>query len=194
MHSNKSGFTIVEALVAMAVFAIVATLAVSIFVNFQRIPFKQIFGRSVQEEATYILEELNYHLKRIGINYAAYGTTPECGTLEAGQPVEVLCIGDASELVYFALGPHPVTGENETLYGFFYDEQSDNPGAMQFPLTTPSVRVTDLRFVVIPTEDPFTDNAISPLHPMLHIFITIEDLSGEERFSYQTLLTIRRYE
>lgn len=69
---NKSGFTLIEMLVAMAIFIIVIGVYMSIFVSTTKMHAKIIAIQKVQNEIRYVTEILSSNIRMGTINYDYY--------------------------------------------------------------------------------------------------------------------------
>lgn len=179
----QTGFTLVEALVASAVFMVIVVMAIDLFLLFLRGPFSQIDAKHVEEQLTYIFEEFGYHIRTSTIDYSRYPsiTNPmsELYIIDAqGQPEKVF-LGDG---VTTNLGQIYIVSDLGT-----------------FPFTTDAttdIYVDTLEFYIYPSSDPAAVTVTSAVNAQAAVvmFISAHSVSDPAiTQAAQSLVTLRYY-
>lgn len=70
--SKKSGFTLIEVLVAVSLFATVGMLALTVFVNITRIQSQLAMENAIYEDARFMMERISREIRGNAINYEEY--------------------------------------------------------------------------------------------------------------------------
>ncbi|EKD79544.1 MAG: hypothetical protein ACD_41C00041G0004 [uncultured bacterium] len=173
---HPKGFTLVELLVAAALFATVVVVAVNMFVVTLNKPLRQIDNQHLQEEIAYAFELLEYQLSQGKINYAAYTTI--------SNPVTTLYFWADGEQMKLYLTGGQVVIENIA-------------SGEEYPLTTTAggdVTIDDLVMYLYPTTDP-----ADPANGVNYQEAVVVYLSGHSvvdpntTFAAQTFITFRNY-
>lgn len=138
---NKSGFTLIEMLVAMAIFIIVIGVYMSIFVSTTKMHAKIIAIQKVQNEIRYVTETLSSNIRMGTINYNYYDEE------RTSNPKTTLALIDnaGSTIFYKAEGGTFKTSNDafswtNISYGniyfnrmdFYITDDSQHPGVMFF--------------------------------------------------------------
>ncbi|EKD79655.1 MAG: hypothetical protein ACD_41C00016G0002 [uncultured bacterium] len=174
------GFTLVELLVAAALFATVVVVAVNIFVLTLRKPLRQIDNQHVQEEINYVFELLSYQISQATIDYDTYDT------LYGGitNPVSELYIDLTGDELEIFLDSGQIWLGN-LVSGDKYPLSSTVDG---------DVEIDELTFYVYPTSDP-TDPA-NGVHYQEAVVVYISGHGVQDptaTFAAQTFITFRSY-
>lgn len=177
---NHKGFTLVELLVAAALFSTVVVVAVNIFVLTLRKPLLQIDNQHLQEEIVYAFELMEYQLSQAQIDYATYTT------LYGGitNPVTELYFFNGSDQLKMYLTGGQIVLENTT-------------SSEKYPLTTTAsgdVAIDELTMYIYPTTDP-TDpaNGINDQEAVVVYISGHSVLDPTTTFAAQTFITFRNY-
>ncbi len=154
--SLQSGFTLVEIIVAMAVF-VTALIAVSaIFTYANRSQRTTLAVSETGSDARFALEVIAQQVRRGSIDYAS---TPYGGTI-AANPQDVLVLRDSSgNQVWFRRNASGGRG---------IVEMSED-GVTWVDLTPPTVSVDVLKFYLSPATDPFAANPATNQQPLVTI-------------------------
>lgn len=174
----RKGFTLVELLVAAALFATVVVVAVNIFILTLRKPLRQIDNQHLQEEVSYVFEVMSYQLTQAQIDYSLYGgsiTNPVNTlylTFPGDEQVEISL--DSGQIILANLTSSDKTPLSSTVNG--------------------DVEIDELVFYVYPTADP-TDpaNGIDRQEAVVAYISghSVQDVATE--FAAQTFITFRSY-
>ena len=169
-----SGFTLVEAVVATAIFAIAFTAIVGVFLAILRVNERSKQVRLVEQNARYITEFITRELRNGTIDYSAYGGVVPVFTNtlnfidKEGESASFQLSG--SEIFYFG------------------------GGAASSQLNSDGTNVTNLRFYIQPSTDPF-DATPGTVQPRVSIVIGIESesLRDASHMNLQTTISSRIY-
>lgn len=180
MYNRKQlsqGFTLVELIVAAALFATVIAVSVNLFILTLRKPLIEVDNQHLQEEVSYLFELLANKMTTATIDYDSYG-----GTLT--NPVTDLYLNEEGVIMRYYLSGGQIM-------------QEDVAATTSTPVTTTSnndVLIDSVRFYGYPTSDP-TDPATSiNYQPTVLVAITGHSVKDSTRtFKVQTLLTTRGY-
>lgn len=177
------GFTIIELVVASALFAVIISLAVNLFVVALRTPIQEIERHHLYEQVTYVFEQSTYYIHQSTIDYVNQGTITNPTT-----QLHLMANNDSGERyrIYVASGQIKI------------DITSATNVTTTYPLTTSpttDVYIDALQFYIYPTVnsfDPATGNNNQPA-----VVMHIRGHSAKRStttFSMQTLITLRHYE
>ena len=181
MIGNRKGFTLVEILVASAIFVIVVVIVMDLFLLFYRQSYRQGEQAQLEQSLSYVYFILTGELhSQWTIDYASYG-----GTIT--NPQTTLYLIDES------------SGDQRTLYlgaGQLYFTTSSS--TVQEPITpdVPKVYIDSVEFYLYPSTDPF-DVAAATLpdnQPAIVMFITAHNPDDATiTATYQTVISTRYY-
>lgn len=158
-----AGFTIIEALVSVSVFALSMTAIVASFLAVMRLDEKSRQIRLVEQNARYVSEFLSRELRNGRLDYSAYG-----GSLTAASPQgksDRLYLTNAAgeqESIY----PSDVSG-NYQAAGVYLALNKTGVGTTL--LTSSDVGVSNLNFYVDPPSDPYP--AAAPIKRQVRVTI-----------------------
>jgi Tfp pilus assembly protein PilW len=146
--TRNSGFTLVEAIVAAAVFAFVVVSLLGVYESTLRLDSRSRAQRAVSDNARFIMEYLAKEVRNGHIDYNASG----CGGVVTS--VTDLCLVNQNN-------------ENEHIYaanvsGLASSQGTDlkiNKDGDVTNLNSTSVRITKLKFKVSPSNDPLTSSS-----------------------------------
>lgn len=178
--NSQSGFTIVEMLIATAIFVVTLVLALDIFMIFVRDQFTEIQRKQVEDEMMYIFSVSTANLKHTTIDYSAYTTLPA---------TDALYMNDNNEPRLIALGSHPSIGaDSQTLYMTDYSTVA--------PLSGEHTAIETVQYYIYPNSDPFdTSNpSYTNNQPVIVMYIKASHRDYPEIVvEYQTMITSRFY-
>ncbi|MCX6785804.1 MAG: type II secretion system protein [Candidatus Komeilibacteria bacterium] len=198
MTGNKKGFTLVEVVVALSIFAIATTYSIDLFVQSNTIQKRTANIQRVMADARYGLEVMarEVRLGNIDYNYANYSRDAG-GNLT--WPQAELAIRDADN--------QPIRfRRNEVEAGRFALQvcsgQDVCNAADWLDITPAELSVVNLAFYIAPGKDPFAWDAALVDYPadvQPHVTIVLEtksllhDLPTEKISHLQTTVTSRKY-
>jgi len=169
---NIRGFTLVELLVAMAVFALAIVAITGIFISVTKTQRKSRIEQRVQAEARYTLDMISREIRDSYIDYAQpFSTSVLHLERPGGQKVAFNVVGNTLQMTIDSGTPTAISSSN--------------------------VKVADLRFYVTPGTDPFVEGGPNE-QPRVTISLTIEDkdaAKAEEQaeIEAQTTISSRQY-
>lgn len=82
---RKNGFTLIEVLVAVSLFAIVGMLTLTVFINITRIQGRLNLENAIYEDARFMLERISREIRNNAIDYEEYYNKALPGDLEYGK-------------------------------------------------------------------------------------------------------------
>lgn len=183
---SRRGFTLMEIVVAMGIFALASVIIAEIFVNVQRAQRRIRDTQRASTETRYLLEVLAREVRAGAIDYSVAPTPGESVlrlVTAQGEPLVFAQGSDCGGLV----GVHCVT-------------LTRGLAGVAQPITSPNLSVTKLAFYVSPQDNPFpeTVEATTPdLQPRLTVVLGTQSRHGkpEERvlIFLQTTVSSRTY-
>ena len=180
----KRGFTLMEVLVALALFSVVVTVSTNLFLSFQRTSRKTESLEQLTASARFIMEKIAREVREGTVDYQAY-VAPLATPLNQNSTQDVLYLrNSADELISFVYAGNTITLNGEELTGA-------------------SVRVRTAQFTVIPSDNPFQFNELSgtfaaDAQPRVTIFISLDNNKPEDdrdytKYDVQTTISSRVY-
>ncbi len=148
---KQRGFTLIEAVVATAVFAFVVSSIVAVYLSTFHIDRKTRAQRAVTQNARFITEFFAKEIQNGTINYTSYPG----GIVPAGPSLYVLNQANELEQVY-------LNGTNIVL----------SKGGLGTNLNSAGVKVTRLNFLIAPDRDPYTPAKAANEQP--HVTVILE--------------------
>jgi prepilin-type N-terminal cleavage/methylation domain-containing protein len=142
---NKSGFTIMETVMVMAIFVIAATYALALFVRSNTVQKRTANIQRTLADARYALEVMAREFRMGTLDYQYYG-----GLLPA-MPISDLALLDSEN--------NPIRfrrAETAPNSGRFVVQLYDDVTSQWYDLTPEDLNVTRLDFYLAPGQDPFT--------------------------------------
>jgi len=113
LRSQKSGFTLVEVLIAASIFTVVSLIAVTVFVNVIRIQRRVVLENAIYEDSRVMMERISREVRENTVDYEEYYN--KSTDQDSSAPI----LGDAN-----------LNGKNP--YGFYfgcYAQRFYNPGS-----------------------------------------------------------------
>ncbi len=176
-NKQKKGFTLLEMLIATSLFAIIMSIFLGVYLSTLQANNKMIRMQKVQNEMRYILEIMSREIRLGTINYDYYES------MGNNNPVEMLSLKDMSDnIIYF-------TSDNKN---FQMKHNADD----WIILNTDYIRIDNLGFYILPTNNPFSQSASILEQPAVTVFLEIsynEDGSMDGNIKIQTTISSRQY-
>lgn len=173
----KTGFTIVELVVAAALFATIVTVAVNLFVLTLRQPLTEVDNQHLQEEIDFVFEGLASNLSDLTIDYDEYAAT-------ITNPQATLYLHGDTQEVYITLVGGQIMFTNTTT-------------GLSSPLTSlnnDDVEIDTLSFYIYPQSDPADVTNNVNYQPAVVMRIAGHSVKQTQRtFQAQSFLTLRTY-
>lgn len=214
--ANQRGYTVVELVVAMSIFAIVLVTAVGSFVSVSRSSSKSATQRGVQQDIRFNLEEMARQTRSSSIDYNFYKTPDARCQVATGRVLALLYTEagtdnapQSSRVVFY----YDAAPGREGIYKYTASDAIQTPtcdavltNGSNTKLTADSVRINDARFYITPDISP-QDPALvvsdprRGIHPRVKIVATVEtagavantDPTRESRVTLQTTVSSRAY-
>ena len=179
----RDGFTLIEAVVATAVFAFVFSSIVGVYLSAIRLDRKTRAQRAITQNARFILEFLTKEIRNGEIDYARYG-----GSIPVGNTHLYLInqAGESEDIYLSNVGCPSATPCNLVL--------SKNSSTSN--LNTQTVKLTSFNFYIKPAGDPYAGLAYNE---QPRVTITMSLLSQGQTFTdtakidLETTVTSRNY-
>lgn len=200
---GQRGYTIVELIVAMSIFAVVMVIAVGAFVTVQGTSNKTTAQRKVQQDSRYNLELLARQIRAGRIDYGFYArnaSDARCNVTNRQMlalfVAETAANGSSDPVVtrvFYFTADDPTTSvtTDTTLYSLAdanvsstptCDEVINNPARVKQIGSDPNdpnrVVLTNLQFFILPTRDPLntaeTSAVIQNTHPRVTVLWTAQ--------------------
>ncbi|MFA4881012.1 MAG: type II secretion system protein [Candidatus Doudnabacteria bacterium] len=132
-RGSLTGFTVIEMLVAMAVFSLALVAICGIFLSITKAQRKNSIDQKVQFEASHALETIAQTVRRYGIDYSSSINNPASSLVLARQ--------DKESITFFKGGDNRLKMQIGT--------------AAAENILSDKVKVDDLKFWIVPVSDPF---------------------------------------
>lgn len=186
--SRKSmGFTLVEMLLALAIFSVVVTVAADLFLAFQKTSRKTENLETVVANTRLVVERIASAVRSGSIDYATY---TDLGGVDSEATNGQLYLLDSSDRKM------SFTYTDDTIVLTLFNGNSE-------ALTGDAIRVLDAQFFVLPIQDPFAFNTttghyLSDNQPRVKISLSLDNNLAENnpdytRYDVQTTISSRVY-
>jgi len=163
-NNKNNGFTLIEALVSVAIFSIAITVIATVFFNTNNLQQRTKNLQQLQNEGRYILDKLAKEIR--------------------AREIDPALTGDNQELFFKA-------DEFGEMLGFYYDEDQQNlmissqtgeQDALSAPLNSSAIAVSDIEFFIFPT----TNEEAELRQPMVLIRLVLKNRINSKLY-YQEL-------
>ncbi len=175
IRHSSDGFTLIEAVVSAAVFALVMSSVIGVYLAVANIDAKTRAERGVQQNARFIMDFLGKEIRNGGINYAAYPSSTVPYTA-GGYATELRVINQSNEAETITC-----SGTNLTL--------TKTSGTTN--LNSPGVSVSRCAFYISPSTSPFRSLASNPpdQQPFVTMVLQLSSAYGNRTVDY-TLINL----
>ncbi len=174
--NSQKGFTLIEAIVATAVFSVVVSGVIGVYLSVLKLDRKTRAQRAVYDNSRFIMEFFAKEIRNGSVEYSVYGG----GILP--NP-DLYLRNQANEVEHFFLN-----GTNLVL----------NKNAGDTNMNSAGVKVTKLKFFISPTTDPYTPAKAANEQP--HVTVVLELTSNygvgsneEAKINLQDTFAMRIY-
>jgi Tfp pilus assembly protein PilW len=163
-RKKTQGFTIIEAIVATAVFAFFIVSLLGVYLSILRLDSRTRGQRAVTDNTRFIMEYLSKEVRDGRIDYTAV----DCGgTVTSTADLCLINQNGESEHIYAQNPVGLISGDGTNLI------LSKNGTATS--LNSASVKITKLEFLVSPSTDSLTQNSISNgVNEQPHVTVVME--------------------
>ncbi len=199
LHATRSGFTLVEVLVALSLFAVVVTIATDLFLSFQRTSRKTQNLELVVTNARLVTERIASQLREGTIEYDLYG--PGVNLSQAQTGLYTRSNTGTESYIYLA--------DDSDVGGNVCPDLQSHPcmalrvGNATESLTGTGVRVRVVEFRIVPDQDPFefvsgTGAFRANIQPRVTMYLSFENTKNPldpnyARYDVQTTISSRIY-
>jgi prepilin-type N-terminal cleavage/methylation domain-containing protein len=209
----SSGFTLMEVMVSVTIFAGVITLVLSLFNYTLRIYRKVEAQRQVSQSVRTTMEFLVKEIRNGQVDYGIVdGLSVDVPVDSAHCPlpadrsqstystadhthIGVINVDGERECIYWVHDPDP-TKQNDPTNNNLYIKKLSVATASQ--INPPNVKLKDLRFYVSPLHDPYSDSpSLAEQEPLVTIlaYVSVTLPTGEVRtVPYQTTVSTYAYD
>ncbi len=197
---KSSGFTLVEMLVATAVFMIVMTVAVGSLVSIIDANRKAQAIKNVVNNINFALESISKDM-RVGTKYSCYDGTGYVGDCAGTGGVGVkylsgkLDLGGTNYVIHYRFFTNPISGEGNIQRCMNTDYNSACVSWESLTAPVDNVKITNMKFYVLGTN---TNTGATPLDSKKQprVIITLEGVAGTKdsiktSFNIQTTVSQR---
>lgn len=196
LRIKKSGFTLVEVVVALGIFAIATTYSVSIFVQSNQVQKRTANEQRLQSDARFVVEVMAREVRLGHLDYAYYaGQGINLAAMPLTQDGAILAVRDAdNNQLLFRRAASAEVGR--------YVVQVFSGGSW-LDITPEDLNVVRLSFYISPSADPLVWSDVlvdypSDQQPLVTMVLATEslheDVQGTSNVSYlQTTVTERKY-
>lgn len=167
--NNKSGFTLIEMLIAVSIFSLVLIAATNIYLIINNSQRKVVTLQKIQEDVRFLFEAISQDIRLSSINYDFYITEGiNINPLRGGSDNNILALVDQNGVeIYYR--------QSDSGTEIQYCEVTEdincslsNPDHWE-NITPTQVQINYVKFTIIPTADPYTesgeiDTCTSPTH------------------------------
>ncbi len=185
--TRSKGFTLIEALVATALFAFVISSMAGVYISTLKIDRKTRAQRAMAQNARFITEFITKEVRSGRINYASYPSG-----LIASTNQSLYVVNEAFELEHI----YPSAAFCSILSPC--DIMLTKNGSTPTALNSPSVKITRYGVYIKPAGDPFTAAKTYNEQPNVTIVMEIMSSYGANatdlvRMNLQTTVAVRTY-
>ncbi len=183
---NQKGFTLIEAIVAAAIFAIAVVSIVDVYVSTIRLNRKTDSQRKASENARYITEYLSKEIRNGQIDYYGPTVSPCSTTFSASSRFLGLVNTDSVHICFYQGDNNGLVSAGGTNIWMY------RGNAGPYKINSNDVTVTNLTFYASPTSNPYITQ--SAIQPRVTIAGTVSATQGGATANLQTTITIPSYD
>ncbi len=182
-HVSARGFTLIEAVVSLAIFTLSLTAIIGSFVAVLRLDDKARAFRVVEQNARFISEYLTREIRNGTINYDSPPLNYPSNTASQPMASDLRLINGAGERVRMYLSGTTLMLEKN--------------GVGTTSLSGQDVRISNLRFYVYPSQNPYGSGAVAA-HPRVTFAFTIDSnittrATDQARATIQSTVSSREF-
>ncbi|MBI5765715.1 prepilin-type N-terminal cleavage/methylation domain-containing protein [Candidatus Falkowbacteria bacterium] len=168
---NKSGFTLVEVLVAMGIFAVVSVIISSISLNVNNLQQNTANYQRLQNDGRYIIEKLAREIRGREVRYPVGATSTDQLNFKKDEDGKSLSISLATGNLIYRV----------------YDEETGQ--AKEDSLNAEDVNVVAVKFFVAPyVEDIWGSESITNVQPRVTILLKLRNVAANPKYEKELIL------
>jgi len=188
----RKAFSLIEIIIAMALFLTVVLLISDVFLGVSRTEEKTLVSTKVANDLSHSLTQLEDLVRNKTINYEKYG-----GSVALAQNELNLLDENGKNIVVKVAAGYP-NAENTVLYVDYSDIDAEN----SYALTPNDIKITKLTFFISPEKDPYKLDPVTQLfgadeQPRITVAISAISTAGVEsarkQIDMQTTISLRQY-
>ncbi|MBI5037300.1 MAG: prepilin-type N-terminal cleavage/methylation domain-containing protein [Candidatus Kerfeldbacteria bacterium] len=150
---NQSGFTLIEMIVAMAIFTVTVLVATNVYLLVSNSQRRALASQKILDDVRALFETMTQEVRLGTINYDYYESQGTDLHPAAGSGVDTLALRSQSgELVFFRHATDRVQYCTEVTAG-----ECDTAGTGWLDVTPVGVNIEALSFTITPSADPFAN-------------------------------------
>ncbi len=185
--NSQKGFTLIEALVATAIFVVVIAVGTGVFLTISRAQHKAVSISETQQDARFALEAMVKEVRMGTVDYQYY----EDNNINLGKGIGELAIQGSNQ--NYLVFRKNTSGQLEVAINPSYQKTPSNFQAM----TRTDVKVEKLTFFVHPTYNPY-QSEVEKKQPRVTILLQakVEDKKDPSKtavIDLETTVTSRMY-
>lgn len=170
-----SGFTLIEAVVSVSIFAMAMTSIVGVYLSVQKLNQASASLNALQQNARFISEDLSKLIRNGEIDYSRYPS----GTAPQPEAADLYLVDQAGSQIRIYL-------QNETLF-------LDKLGIGSANFTSREVAVKDFKVYITPVANPFPGGNDQPTATVYLDLESNVNPRDKTRARFQVTLTTRQY-
>jgi len=172
-HKSRAGFTLIEMIIALSIFVLTVLIALNVYLIVNNVQRRTVAMQKVQDDVRYLFEAMAQEVRLGRINYDFY-TDENNGidlypTVDGNSNYVLAVVNQQSESIFFRRSSSVVDlndglGDKVQYCAISQDNdcdlfnELDNEGNNKWQDVTPEgVKVDDLRFIITPSVDPYTE-------------------------------------
>lgn len=175
-HKQQGGFTLIEMLVAVALFAIVMLIAGSTLLSL-------VYANRKAQALQSVMNNLNISLDDM-VRNVRMGSDYRCGSQSGGD-----CAGGASSFYFTPFGADPTNRSDDVGYfvggicpsGRICETENENGSVITVPITASEVQIESMTFYVVGTQPASQGGTAQP-----KVLFTIKGAAGQQVSSQTT--------
>src|SRR3989339_895597 len=184
MTGGKKGFTLMEMLVALAIFSTVVTITTDIFFSYQRTQRKTEELQKVVSTARFVSEAIVREVKEGTIDYGYTNYVRSGDALSNPQTVLALKDAEGRQVIFSQSGQNGCPEGSDPCIILTRDSGSES-------ITPRGVRVNSLQFYISPAQDPYSFDIgrgafMSNAQPRVTVFMSLMDSERRTQYDLQT--------
>lgn len=198
--SRQGGFTLIEIIVSLAIFTIVAVIAVGAFLKIIDANKKSQTLKTAINNVNFALESMTREL-RVGSRYSCYNNPVQLSTITGGTAGS--CGGLGGSVVYFNSSKKGTNNACDLIYAYWFDDTQKTIKKAEQADCGAIIRADDTSFIPVISKDAIIDahslivtNETGSSGPQPKVFVRIKGHAGVKKqnttyFDVQTTVSQR---